>query len=70
MKKTDINFNGHTLTATYEYDKGEARTHDHPGSNPSVRLWTVENVNGDDITDTINSKEWEAIETMCYEAES
>ena len=70
MRKADIKLNGQTLTATYEYDKGEPRTHDYPGSNPSVRLWTVENNNGDDITDTINSKEWNEIETMCYEAGS
>ena len=70
MKKADIILNSQKLTATYEYDKGEPRTQDHPGSNPSVRLWTVENEDGDDITDTINSNEWNEIETMCYEAES
>ena len=70
MRKTDITLNDQTLTCTYEYDKGEARTHDHPGSNPSVRLWTVENVNGDDITDTINSREWNEIENLCYESEN
>ena len=70
MRKTDIKLNDRLLTATFEFIEGELKTNDYPGTNPTVRLWSVTDVNDNDITDTINSNEWLEIENLCYEAES
>jgi len=70
MRKTDIKLNDRLLTATFEFIEGELKTNDYSGTNPSVRLWSVTDVNDNDITDTLNSNEWLEIENLCYEAQN
>ena len=70
MRKTDIKLNDRLLTATYEFTEGEQATNDYPGTNPSVRLWNVTDEKDNDITDKINTIEWNEIETLCFNNET
>jgi len=70
MRKTDIKLNDRLLTATYEFTEGEQPTNDYPGTNPSVRLWNVTDEKDNDITDKINTIEWNEIETLCFNNET
>ena len=66
MKTTNININGTNYTAIYEFVEAEASDHDFPGTQPMVRLYSIQTDNGENITSSITSIEWVEIENQIY----
>ncbi len=67
MDETEITLNEKKLIAYYEYDCGEPRTHDHPGANPSVRLFRVTDSDDNDLSSNLTSAQWEDASQQCFE---
>tara|TARA_R110000787_G_scaffold3857_3_gene14749 strand:+ start:265 stop:477 length:213 start_codon:yes stop_codon:yes gene_type:complete len=70
MRETTLTYNDEVYTVKYEYDEGERATYDHPGANPTVRIWTVYDKLENDITHKIKSQDWYELETLCFENET
>ena len=69
MRDATIEYNGTTLLVNYEFTEGEQQTDDYPGSNPTVRIWSVWDKEENNITHTLTSKQWYEIENLCFENE-
>jgi len=66
MRKTTITLGEFDFIATYEYVEGESSDYDYAGTQPMVRLWHLETLKGENVTDTVTKDEWFEIEEQLY----
>ena len=66
MKTTTITLNEFNFVASYELTEAEPSDYEYAGTQPMVRLWMVETLKGENITDTLTELEWHDIEDQIY----
>lgn len=66
MKTTTINLNENIYTVHYEFTPAEDETRDYQGTQPSVKIFKIEN---DTTTEELTDPQYFAIKDMCLDNE-
>ena len=66
MKSLTINIDGIAYTVNYEFIPAESGDYETPGTQPTIRLFSVLDTNNFNVTDTLTKIQWHAIEEELY----
>ena len=66
MEKTTVTLGDFEFIATYEFIPAEEADYEYPGTQPIIRLWHLETLKNENVTDTLTKDEWFDVEEQIY----